>query len=247
MNVRRSTEPNSHLFPSKIRDVNFTFTSPVLSPICPNWRSVLYCKPMNTETFSVRLDRSAKTRLQKLAKSTGRSLLAAEAISAYLDINEWQVAGITKALASLDRGKGIARAREADATARPRGIATLATPLSRGQRVDILLDAPGCRIDEAEQSLVCQGAPRSCQFVLAIPREMSARTCPITARLFVDSIPVGKLPFTLKIHAERPTDAADLVGEIAQRYRMAIRTKIASAFSPSRRSSTRSASAIFRT
>jgi len=83
--------------------------------------------------------------------------------------------------------------------------------------------------------------------VLAIPREMSARTCPITARLFVDSIPVGKLRFTLKIHAERPTDAADLVGEIAQRYRMAIRTKIASAFSPSRRSSTRSASAIFRT
>jgi RHH-type transcriptional regulator, rel operon repressor / antitoxin RelB len=68
---------------------------------------------MNTETFSVRLDRSAKTRLQKLAKSTGRSrsFLAAEAIVAYLDTNEWQVAGIHKALASLDRGKGIAHAR----------------------------------------------------------------------------------------------------------------------------------------
>ena len=49
---------------------------------------------MHTETFSVRLDRSAKTRLQKLAKSTGRSraFLAAEAIVAYLDTNEWQVA-----------------------------------------------------------------------------------------------------------------------------------------------------------
>ena len=68
---------------------------------------------MNTETFSVRLDRSAKARLQRLAKSTGRSrsYLAAEAISAYLDTNEWQVAGITKALASLDRGKGIAHER----------------------------------------------------------------------------------------------------------------------------------------
>jgi predicted transcriptional regulator len=63
---------------------------------------------MNTETFSVRLDRSAKVRLQKLAKSTGRSraFLAAEAIVAYLDTNEWQVAGINKALTSLDRGKG---------------------------------------------------------------------------------------------------------------------------------------------
>ena len=80
---------------------------------CDNQGSVLYCKPINTETFSVRLNRSAKTRLQKLAKSTGRSraFLAAEAISAYLDTNEWQVAGITKALTSLDRGKGIAHAR----------------------------------------------------------------------------------------------------------------------------------------
>jgi predicted transcriptional regulator len=68
---------------------------------------------MNTETFSVRLDPSAKKRLQKLAKNTGRSrsFLAAEAISAYLDTNEWQVAGIIKALASLDRGNGIAHAR----------------------------------------------------------------------------------------------------------------------------------------
>ena len=51
---------------------------------------------MNTETFSVRLDRTAKTRLQRLAKSTGRSraYLAAEAIHEYLDVNEWQLAGI---------------------------------------------------------------------------------------------------------------------------------------------------------
>jgi predicted transcriptional regulator len=51
---------------------------------------------------------STKSRLEKLAKSTGRSraFLASEAISAYLDTNEWQVAGITRALASLDRGKG---------------------------------------------------------------------------------------------------------------------------------------------
>jgi predicted transcriptional regulator len=71
---------------------------------------------MHTETFSVRLDRSAKARLQKLAKSTGRSraFLAAEAISAYLDTNGWQVAGISKALSSLDRGKGIAHTRVTD-------------------------------------------------------------------------------------------------------------------------------------
>jgi RHH-type rel operon transcriptional repressor/antitoxin RelB len=72
-------------------------------------RVVLYCVHMNTDTFSVRVDRSTRSRLEKLAKSTGRfrSFLAAEAITAYLDTNEWQVARIRQAITSLDAGKGI--------------------------------------------------------------------------------------------------------------------------------------------
>ena len=64
---------------------------------------------MRSATFTVRVDSAAKKRLEKLAKSTGRSrsFLAAEAINEYLDVNEWQVAGITQAIASLDRGEGI--------------------------------------------------------------------------------------------------------------------------------------------
>jgi RHH-type rel operon transcriptional repressor/antitoxin RelB len=56
---------------------------------------------------------AAKKRLEKLAKSTGRSrsFLAAEAINGYLDLNEWQVAGVQKAVASLDRGEGIPHQR----------------------------------------------------------------------------------------------------------------------------------------
>ena len=82
----------------------------------PKTKRVLYCIHMTTTTLSVRVRPSTKSRLEKLAKSTGRSraFLAAEAISAYLDTNEWQVAGITKALTSLDRGKGIAHARVSD-------------------------------------------------------------------------------------------------------------------------------------
>lgn len=61
-------------------------------------------------TFTVRIDPVVKKRLERLAKSTGRtrSFLAAEAIHEYLDVNEWQVAGIKQAIASLDRGEGIA-------------------------------------------------------------------------------------------------------------------------------------------
>jgi RHH-type transcriptional regulator, rel operon repressor / antitoxin RelB len=64
---------------------------------------------MRTATFTVRVETAAKKRLEKLAKSTGRSrsFLAAEAINEYLDVNEWQVAGIKRAIASLDRGEGV--------------------------------------------------------------------------------------------------------------------------------------------
>jgi predicted transcriptional regulator len=68
---------------------------------------------MRTATFTVRVETAAKRRLEKLAKSTGRSrsFLAAEAINEYLDANEWQVAGIKRAIGSVDRGEGIPHER----------------------------------------------------------------------------------------------------------------------------------------
>lgn len=64
---------------------------------------------MPSTTFTVRVDQAVKKRLEKLAKNTGRSrsFLAAEAINDYLDINEWQVAGIAQAIQSLDSGEGV--------------------------------------------------------------------------------------------------------------------------------------------
>ena len=64
---------------------------------------------VSSATFTVRVDSGVKKRLERLAKSTGRSrsFLAAEAINEYLEVNEWQVAGIKRAIASLDRGEGI--------------------------------------------------------------------------------------------------------------------------------------------
>ena len=68
---------------------------------------------MSSTTVSVRIDPAIKKRLEKLAKSTGRSrsFLAAEAITEYLDLNEWQVAGIQKAVVSLSRGDGVSHER----------------------------------------------------------------------------------------------------------------------------------------
>ena len=71
---------------------------------------------MRSATFTVRVDAAAKKRLEKLAKNTGRSrsFLAAEAINEYLDVNEWQVAGVKQAIASLDRGEGVSQAQVKD-------------------------------------------------------------------------------------------------------------------------------------
>lgn len=68
---------------------------------------------MSSTTVCVHIDPTVQKRLAKLAKSTGRSrsFLAAEAINEYLDFNEWQVAGIEKAMASLDRGDGVSHGR----------------------------------------------------------------------------------------------------------------------------------------
>ncbi len=64
---------------------------------------------MPSTTFTVRVETQVKKRLEKLAKSTGRtrSFLTAEALNEYLDVNEWQVAGVKRAIASLDRGEGV--------------------------------------------------------------------------------------------------------------------------------------------
>jgi len=84
--------------------------------VCDNMYTINYITNgayMSSTTVSVRIDAAIKKRLEKLAKSTGRSrsFLAAEAINEYLDLNEWQVTGIQKAVASLDRGEGVPHER----------------------------------------------------------------------------------------------------------------------------------------
>jgi RHH-type rel operon transcriptional repressor/antitoxin RelB len=71
---------------------------------------------MRSTSLTVRAGSDAKRRLESLAKRTGRnrSFLAAEAINEYLAANEWQVAGIKQAIASLDRGEDVEHDRVKD-------------------------------------------------------------------------------------------------------------------------------------
>jgi RHH-type transcriptional regulator, rel operon repressor / antitoxin RelB len=57
-------------------------------------------------TMTVRLEDDVKDRLDVLAEATQRSksFLAAEAIRAYVENNEWQIAEIRQALGEADAG-----------------------------------------------------------------------------------------------------------------------------------------------
>ena len=62
-----------------------------------------------TTTFSIRIDEQTKERLERLAKSTSRSraYLAAEAIREYVELNEWQIAEIEKAVREADEPRAV--------------------------------------------------------------------------------------------------------------------------------------------
>jgi len=66
-----------------------------------------------TETLSIRLDAETKHRLTALAKHSKRSksFLAAEAIAAYVDQEEWQLGEIRAAIDELDAGQGVSHDR----------------------------------------------------------------------------------------------------------------------------------------
>jgi predicted transcriptional regulator len=60
-----------------------------------------------TETLSVRIDAETKKRLDALSKRSRRSksFLAAEAIAAYVESEEWQLDELHAGAAELDSGK----------------------------------------------------------------------------------------------------------------------------------------------
>ncbi len=59
-----------------------------------------------SEVMTIRVDRKTKSKLEKLAKAMDRtkSYVAAEAIRAYIELNEWQIAEIRAALKEADQG-----------------------------------------------------------------------------------------------------------------------------------------------
>jgi len=62
-----------------------------------------------TETLSIRIDSATKRRLDALAKRSKRSksFLAAEAIAAYVESEEWQLGELQAGIAELEAGQEV--------------------------------------------------------------------------------------------------------------------------------------------
>lgn len=60
-----------------------------------------------SSVLTLRLDAKLKNQLDRLSKSMNRSrsFVAAQAIQEYVNVNEWQIAEIKKAIAAADRGE----------------------------------------------------------------------------------------------------------------------------------------------
>ena len=61
----------------------------------------------DTAVITARIDADLKAKLEALCRATKRSksYLAAEAIAAYLELNEWQIAEIEAGIAEFERGE----------------------------------------------------------------------------------------------------------------------------------------------
>lgn len=66
-----------------------------------------------TETLSIRIDSETKKRLEALSKRSKRSksFLAAEAIAAYVQAEEWQLGEIHAGIAELNSGQEVSHER----------------------------------------------------------------------------------------------------------------------------------------
>ncbi|HEX2255388.1 MAG TPA: hypothetical protein VHG92_01580 [Afifellaceae bacterium] len=71
---------------------------------------------MSTDTLPVPLNQRLNERLKRLAAETDRNEgeLAVQAIEDFLAVQDWQVGGIKKAEASMDRGAGVCHGRVTD-------------------------------------------------------------------------------------------------------------------------------------
>lgn len=114
-----------------------------------------------------------------------------------------------------------ANATEADPAASRRAIATLATPVSTGDRLEVQLEAQGASIDDPSQHFVWPGGLTTCSFFVSVPKDDCRPQYNFRVRIFVNTSPVGTLRFVMYLSSERNTTTPSQSHDFAHRYKYA--------------------------
>lgn len=109
-------------------------------------------------------------------------------------------------------------ALRSDPTASLRAAKTLLLPLDLGDRVQLIVAAGGCEIEDASDTIVWRGDTTSASFPVRVPADRAGDAVPVTVRAFREGEPIGRISFSLPV---RGTAAATsgVVGDEARRYR----------------------------
>jgi len=67
--------------------------------------------------------------------------------------------------------------------------ASLASAVTRGQRLDVVLEGSDVKIEEANQHVIWQGSPCVSKFHVMMPKLLDGSSCLLRVRVLLDSVP----------------------------------------------------------
>jgi uncharacterized protein YjbI with pentapeptide repeats len=113
-----------------------------------------------------------------------------------------------------------AESQQRDPTATERGRYSLPIDVPRGTRIDVRLEMPLLRVDEADAVVVWRGVPTAVQFDVSVPAVVESPTAIGRVRFAIAAVPAGTLRFqvALTFAASRPLEFREAQ---ATRYRRA--------------------------
>jgi TIR domain len=108
-----------------------------------------------------------------------------------------------------------------DSSATLKATRTLEIAIKRGARVEISFAVNTLRVDEPVQSVVWQGQPVFCQFLVAIPQGISDQSFFCVVRVSIDGSLIGCIKFRISSDPNTTGPQQALLGDYARRYEKA--------------------------
>jgi hypothetical protein len=115
-----------------------------------------------------------------------------------------------------ERASFLASAMDSSTTLK--GTRSLEIEIKRGAKVELSLAGSGLLIDEPVQSVVWQGQPVFCQFLVTVPKRTSGQSFFPVVRVSIDGVLVGCIKFRILSDSSATNPQSRPLGDHARRY-----------------------------